>query len=97
MLDFLNSWKETGPNPCGSIVLINIAAFGSSLSIFDLHMIAGVLSLVSLRVDSHPLESVGVFFFYLFIYLFLIVVSKVVKAVVLGIHSRPFWLLFPGL
>lgn len=48
MLDFLNSWKETGPNPCGSIVLISIAAFGSSLSIFDLHMIAGVLSLVGL-------------------------------------------------
>lgn len=91
MLDFLNSWKETGPNPCGSIVLISIAAFGSSLSIFDLHMIAGVLSLVGL--SGFPYESVG----FLFIYLFLIVVSKVVKAVVLGIHSRPFWLLFPGL
>lgn len=63
MLDFLNSWKETGPNPCGSIVLINIAAFGSSLSIFDLHMIAG-LSLVGLRVDS-LWSLLG---FYLFIY-----------------------------
>lgn len=64
MLDFLNSWKETGLNPCGSIVLINIAAFGSSLSIFDLHMIAGVLSLVGLRVDS-LWSLLG---FYLFIY-----------------------------
>lgn len=60
------------------------------VSIFDLQMIAGVLSLVGLRVDS--LWSLLGFF-----YLFLIVVSKVVKAVVLGIHSRPFWLLFPGL
>lgn len=63
MLD-LNSWKETGPNPCGAIVLISIAAFGSSLSIFDLHMIAGVLSLVGL--SGFPLESVGVFLFIYF-------------------------------